>query len=47
MARFTQHGIAAVNFGPGDPELAHTAGEQVERADLDHCLRVLAKFATA
>jgi succinyl-diaminopimelate desuccinylase len=47
VARFTQHGIAAVNFGPGDPELAHTAGERVERSDLDHCLRVLAKFATA
>jgi succinyl-diaminopimelate desuccinylase len=47
VARFTQHGIPAVNFGPGDPELAHTAGERVERADLDHCLRVLTKFATA
>jgi succinyl-diaminopimelate desuccinylase len=45
VARFTQHGIAAVNFGPGDPELAHTADERVDRADLDYCLRVLSKFA--
>ena len=44
VARFTQHGIAAVNYGPGDPELAHTAGEFVERAELDECLRVLANF---
>ena len=44
VARFTQHGIAAVNYGPGDPELAHSAGEFVERAELDECLRVLASF---
>jgi succinyl-diaminopimelate desuccinylase len=44
VARFTQHGIAAVNYGPGDPELAHTAGEYVEGAELDECLRVLANF---
>lgn len=44
VSRFTEHGVAAVNFGPGDPELAHTAGEFVERADLDGCLRVLAAF---
>jgi succinyl-diaminopimelate desuccinylase len=44
VARFTQHDIAAVNYGPGDPELAHTAGEFVERAELDECLRVLASF---
>jgi succinyl-diaminopimelate desuccinylase len=44
VARFARHGIAAVNYGPGDPELAHTAGEFVERAELDECLRVLANF---
>jgi succinyl-diaminopimelate desuccinylase len=44
VARFTQHGIAAVNYGPGDPELAHTAGEFVVGAELDECLRVLAGF---
>jgi succinyl-diaminopimelate desuccinylase len=44
VSRFTEHGIAAVNYGPGDPELAHTAGEFVERAELDECLRVLASF---
>lgn len=34
VAFFTERAIPAVNFGPGDPEVAHTKDENVKRADL-------------
>jgi succinyl-diaminopimelate desuccinylase len=41
VAFFAERGIPAVNFGPGDPELAHTAGERLERNDLDRAYTTL------
>ncbi len=44
VARFAAHGIPALNFGPGDPTIAHTAGEFVTRESLDGCYAVLARY---
>ncbi len=41
VARFAERGLPATNFGPGDPNLAHTADEQVSRDDLETAYRVL------
>jgi succinyl-diaminopimelate desuccinylase len=41
VARFASLGVPAVNLGPGDATLAHTADEHVERASIDKSFRVL------
>lgn len=47
VARFSALGVPAVNYGPGDPMLAHKQEEHVPLAQLEHCEQTLRRWLGA
>ena len=47
VARFASLGIPALNYGPGDPSVAHMADEHVRIDEIRRCRSVLERWLTA
>jgi succinyl-diaminopimelate desuccinylase len=46
VARFAALGIPAVNYGPGDPNLAHRVDERIEVAQITAVTDILRRYLT-
>ena len=46
VARFAALGVPALNYGPGDPAVAHMADEHVRVAEIRRCREVLERWLT-
>ncbi|MPZ66073.1 MAG: succinyl-diaminopimelate desuccinylase [Pseudonocardiaceae bacterium] len=46
VSRFVALGVPALNYGPGDPNLAHTREEHVHTARITECTDVLRRYLT-
>jgi succinyl-diaminopimelate desuccinylase len=44
VAQFAAHGLDAINFGPGDPQMAHRRDEGIPVAAMDASLQLLRRF---
>jgi succinyl-diaminopimelate desuccinylase len=44
VARFSALGIPALNFGPGDPNLAHTREEHVDVRQVQSAVQLLRSY---
>jgi succinyl-diaminopimelate desuccinylase len=47
VSRFSALGVPAVNYGPGDPNLAHADDERVHVTEIEQCERRMRAWLTA